>query len=680
MKRKFTGICILLTAAFNSPAQDYQIDSLKQELQSAKTDTAELILLGSLAYYYSELNPDSSMVYASRMQLLARKMKLQLEESFALSEAGYALLNLGNYPRSLQTLLDAVAINDDPASEKNILPAHYSPIDVYADRTVPAPLQRLTKQARILQYLGILYGNSGNMEKAKEIYLRAIDKATQSGNFKILSITYTTLGRTYLSLNNKDSALWCVEKAREYALKAGFHKYLGSIYLNQGRVYQALGRNDEAEKIFFQALQASKQQKYYRGIAATNLALADIHKQMNEPDSGLHYIHDGLAIARYLNAPDLFLRSYKALAGYYKTSGNSDSIVKYQSLIIKINDSLFNSKQAQDFQNIDFNEQQRKQEIAAANAAYLEKFRTYLLLAGFGIVFLIALILWRNSRQRRLANIRLSKQKAELESTLDTLKTTQKQLVQSEKMASLGEMTAGIAHEIQNPLNFVNNFSEVSKELLDEMKQAMEKGDTEVAKEIMNDVIQNLEKITHHGKRADGIVKGMLQHSRTSSGQKESTDINALCDEYLRLAYHGLRAKDKSFNAKFETDFDKTVGKLNVIPQDMGRVVLNLINNAFYAVSERKKLNEPGYEPTVSVSTIKDGDSIKIKVSDNGTGIPQKVLDKIFQPFFTTKPTGQGTGLGLSLSYDIITKGHGGELKVETKEGEFARFIIILPT
>ncbi|HEX4876182.1 MAG TPA: ATP-binding protein, partial [Chitinophagaceae bacterium] len=259
------------------------------------------------------------------------------------------------------------------------------------------------------------------------------------------------------------------------------------------------------------------------------------------------------------------------------------------------------------------------------------------------------------------------------------LQSTQKQLIQSEKMASLGELTAGIAHEIQNPLNFVNNFSEVSKELLEEMKDAVEKGNVEDAKEIMHDVIQNLEKINHHGKRADGIVKGMLQHSRAGSGQKEMTDINVLCDEYLRLAYHGFRAKDKSFNAKFEADLDAAVGKINLLPQDMGRVVLNLINNAFYAVSERKKANEPGYEPTVTVSTLKKGNTVEIKVTDNGTGIPQKVLDKIFQPFFTTKPTGQGTGLGLSLSYDIVTKAHGGELKVETKEGEGTTFIIQIP-
>ncbi len=272
----------------------------------------------------------------------------------------------------------------------------------------------------------------------------------------------------------------------------------------------------------------------------------------------------------------------------------------------------------------------------------------------------------------------IEESKDALQKSMEELKATQAQLIQSEKMASLGELTAGIAHEIQNPLNFVNNFSDVSKELLDEMKEAMDKGDTEEANEIMQDVIANLEKINHHGKRADEIVKGMFQHSRTSSGQKELTDINTLCDEYLRLSYHGLRAKDKSFNAKFETDFDPTLPKINVVPQEIGRVFLNLINNAFYAVNERKKLNEPSYEPEVIVSTRKEKDKVEIKVKDNGTGIPKNLVDKIFQPFFTTKPTGSGTGLGLSLSYDIVTKGHGGELKVETKEGEGTTFIIQL--
>jgi len=283
----------------------------------------------------------------------------------------------------------------------------------------------------------------------------------------------------------------------------------------------------------------------------------------------------------------------------------------------------------------------------------------------------------------------LRKQKEELEITLDELKAAQAQLIQSEKMASLGELTAGIAHEIQNPLNFVNNFSEVNRELITEMKHEIESGNFTEAKDIAKDIEDNEEKINYHGKRADAIVKSMLQHSRSASGKKEPTDINALADEYLRLSYHGLRAKDKSFNAKFETDFDDSIREINIVQQDIGRVLLNLINNAFYSVSEKQRQEIPGYEPTIKVTTRRlgdrfdpdnDRDRVEIRVADNGSGVPKKVLDKIFQPFFTTKPTGLGTGLGLSLSYDIITRGHGGELKVETKEGEGAEFIIILPT
>ena len=280
--------------------------------------------------------------------------------------------------------------------------------------------------------------------------------------------------------------------------------------------------------------------------------------------------------------------------------------------------------------------------------------------------------------QQRILQEEVNKQTAEIRSTLDHLRSTQSLLIQSEKMASLGELTAGIAHEIQNPLNFVNNFSDVNKELLAELNDEIKKGNYSEVAAIAKEVCDNEEKINHHGKRADAIVKGMLQHSRRSSGIKEPTDINALTDEYLRLSYHGLRAKDKSFNAALKTDFDETIGNINIIPQDIGRVVLNLINNAFYAVDEKKKQNLNGYEPTVTISTKKEKDNIEIKVKDNGNGIPKKVLDKIFQPFFTTKPTGQGTGLGLSLSYDIV-KAHGGEIKVETKENEGTEFIIKLP-
>jgi signal transduction histidine kinase len=288
----------------------------------------------------------------------------------------------------------------------------------------------------------------------------------------------------------------------------------------------------------------------------------------------------------------------------------------------------------------------------------------------------------RNAELDRLVAERtaeLTNQKEELQATLEQLQATQQQLIQSEKLASLGELTAGIAHEIQNPLNFVNNFSEVSIELIDEMQEELEKGDKEEAISIASDLKENLSKIIHHGKRADGIVKGMLQHSRASSTVKEPTDINKLADEYFRLAYHGLRAKDKSFNAELETHFTEPLPMIRMVPQDVGRVLLNLFNNAFYAVHQKQKSNPDGYKPTVTVSTeAKDGQVI-ITVRDNGSGIPDSVKDKIMQPFFTTKPTGEGTGLGLSLSYDIIVKGHGGNINIDTVEGKYSAFSIILP-
>ena len=315
--------------------------------------------------------------------------------------------------------------------------------------------------------------------------------------------------------------------------------------------------------------------------------------------------------------------------------------------------------------------------IGAAVAAEISN-ESWDLLQRAASVFSLAYSRFKDLTQARIDLQRLKEEKQRAEDALGELQVTQKQLIQSEKMASLGELTAGIAHEIQNPLNFVNNFSEVSTELLDEMITELDKGNSTDAFAIADDLKQNLEKILHHGKRADGIVKGMLQHSRSSSGVKEPTNINTLADEYLRLAYHGLRAKDKSFNAILNTDYDEAIGSVAIIPQDIGRVILNLITNAFYAVEEKRKIGEEAYKPTVSVSTTGNADKIEVKVKDNGIGISRKVMDKIFQPFFTTKPTGQGTGLGLSLSYDII-KAHGGELKVETKEGEGSEFVISLP-
>ena len=298
------------------------------------------------------------------------------------------------------------------------------------------------------------------------------------------------------------------------------------------------------------------------------------------------------------------------------------------------------------------------------------------------ILIVWALILYRSQalkRENKILEDKIANRTAELKQSLETLQSTQSQLIQSEKMASLGELTAGIAHEIQNPLNFVNNFSEVNKELVEELEQEAEKGNMDEVKAIAKDIKDNEEKINHHGKRADAIVKGMLQHSRTTSGQKEPTDINALCDEFLRLSYHGIRSKDKSFNTETKTDFDISIGKINIIPQDIGRVLLNLFNNAFYAVNEKSKTLDKNYQPLVSIQTKKLPNKIEVVIKDNGNGIPENIINKIFQPFFTTKPTGQGTGLGLSLAYDIITKEHNGSLKVESNKEDGAKFIIEFP-
>jgi signal transduction histidine kinase len=606
------------------------------------------------------------------MQLdLARKMKFKVEEAASLREMGYAYMNLGNYPRSLKILLSAIAILSDPQSEKNILLGNYFDDDslISHDRTPRS--QRLQGLALTEQMMGILFANSFDYERAIHhhwIALRAVDSAH---NISLKSVVNLTMGRIYLALGKKDSALYRENEAYEGVQASGYKRYFGSILLNLGRVHEAMGDRALANEYYRKAIDTSARYYYYRGIVAANLLLNDYYKQVGKKDSGFLYVEEALRVAYQLKSPELLVRSYKAVADHYRAVNESDSAVKYQAMIIKINDSLFNSKQTQQFQNIDFDERQRLQELANEKEELKVRNRTYLMLTGLGAFLVLAIFLYRNN---------LSKQKTNklLQSTLNNLRATQAQLIQSEKMASLGELTAGVAHEIQNPLNFVNNFSDLSLELLGEMKTEMQKGHTDEAMSISENVKENLEKILHHGRRADGIVKSMLQHSRTSTGQKETTDLNVLADEYLRLAYHGLRAKDKSFNADFKTDFEEDLPKVEIVPNDIGRVLVNLMNNAFYAVNEKRKVQPEGYVPTVTVSTRKHKGNVELTVKDNGIGVPQKLRDKIFQPFFTTKPTGQGTGLGLSLSYDIL-KAHGGDLKVNSVEGEGSEFAMILP-
>jgi len=438
----------------------------------------------------------------------------------------------------------------------------------------------------------------------------------------------------------------------------------GNIYMGMNDYQTALRHYREG---IDQALQADNS----KDVMDNCTGLANAYKMIGEYDSSIHYAIITIDISKSAYNSVARLGALQLLSDIYQLKGISDSTVKYLHLTISAKDSLFNSKKIAQIQNMAFNEEQRQQRIMDEQAEYRTKIKTWALGAGLLCALAVSILLYRNNRQKQKARLKVEKAYAEL-------KSTQAQLVQSEKMASLGELTAGIAHEIQNPLNFVNNFSEVNNELINELVDEANKGNLDGVRTIANNIKDNGEKINHHGKRADAIVKGMLQHSRVSNGQKELTDINALADEYLRLSYHGMRAKDKLFNAELQTHFDASIGNVLVIPQDVGRVLFNLYNNAFYAVNEKNKANDGEFKPLVSVSTEKLNEKIKIIVNDNGNGIPEKIREKIFQPFFTTKPTGEGTGLGLSLAYDIV-KAHGGEIKVDTKEGEGSGFTIQLP-
>jgi two-component system NtrC family sensor kinase len=683
------GFLMMLLWSVCFSQQQQQIDSLKHELEISRNDTLRLVHFLLLGEVFGEANPDSSLYYAKKELTLASKLKLRLNEAFALNHMAYALKNMGNYPTSLQTYLAAKMILEDASVEETILPDINTRLEGFIKKPVTPRMMRLQELGFTHFGLALLYETANNYDKALVHAQLARKHFEEIGNIHNSCLIHMILGRLYLFINKKDSALFFEQKAYDLAIQYTHAGNLAGIFMNLGRIHLAMDNKPLAAEYFRKAVAQSVRHGYYRGQVAANLLLFDVYQQEGRKDSSLYFANEALKVSEPLNSPDLLLRVYTTLAAFYSSSGRNDSTVKYQSLVISLKDSLFNSKQVQQFQNIDFDEQQRKQEIEAAKKAYRAQVQVLSLLIGLFTLLLVAIILWRNNRQKQRAYLLLENQKQETESqkakveqTLEELKSAQSQLIQSEKMASLGELTAGIAHEIQNPLNFVNNFSEVNQELLSEMKEEIKKGNLEEATSLAGNVIDNQEKINQHGKRADAIVKSMLQHSRSSSGIKEPTNINTLVDEYLRLAYHGLRAKDKSFNVTLKTNFDADVGVINIVPQDVGRVILNLLNNAFYAINEKSTFAEATadkiYEPTVSVSTKNSDNAVLISIKDNGNGIPQKVLDKIFQPFFTTKPTGQGTGLGLSLSYDIV-KAHGGELHAKTNEGNGSEFIIMLP-
>ena len=666
-------LCLLplFSKAQTDPTWGYvnaqQADSLKRSVLTESNDTLKMAAFRSLGFYYQDVIADSGLYFHEQQLSFSKKLKMKLWQADAYSQAGYCMAILGDLMKSYEYHSESMKLAEDEKNESdNWRPWTFSNSKNSHDA-------RIAILAMNYQMMGNLWGGLGEREKQRASYGEAVKLGESINNGKVIFLGYTSLA----AVSPPDSTIMFTNKGLAFAAAAGFRR-TGSSLLNLARAYAGKDMWDSAFILAHKSIAINQADNYLRSLVSSYSGVSFLFGRQNNKDSSLFYAKKALESARNTGLPSALLQAYQSLSAANKLNNKTDSAFKYEQLSNKLNDSLKNTRISSltNYQKFSFNEQLRLKKLDEEKTAYANKMNMLGLIALLGSILLVVLFLYRNNRQKQKAN-------KVLETTLTNLKSTQSQLVQSEKMASLGELTAGIAHEIQNPLNFVNNFSEVNSELIGEMKEELFKGNIDEAKNIANDIDENEQKIIFHGKRADAIVKGMLQHSRsTNNATKEPTDINALADEYLRLAYHGLRAKDKSFNATMKTDFDESIGNINIIPQDIGRVILNLITNAFYAapLPPEGGFLDPAYKhnPTVWVSTKKVGDNVFISVKDNGPGIPKKILDKIFQPFFTTKPTGQGTGLGLSLSYDIV-KAHGGELKVETKEGEGSEFVIQLP-
>ena len=656
---KHTGFVLLfLLSIIDIHAQKgSRPDSLKTALLQSSEDTNRVNLYVELSRYYNYKYPDTVLFYASKGLELAEKLNFKRGEINSMIYMGEAFNTKGHYPKALQIKLQAL----QEAEKLN---------DPY-----------LTSSC--LNYLGAVYIKTGDYQNALFHYFKA--KANEAYFKDYEKFVSAQIGLCYFNLSKIDSAYYYAKQSYELDVIDKTH-WTVPYYL-MAAIYDRRGNGGLGLEFYRAGNQVSSVGALdilngYKGMAA-------IFKKMNRQDSAIYYAKKVILEKR--GERPLYtavLDASSLLAEIYKSNQSFDSAFKYQEIMLAAKDSLFGQENVKLIQTLTFNEQQRQEQLEQARKEarqeYTSKLKFYSLLAGLFGLLLIAFILYRNNRQKQKTNTLLHAKNKEIETqrnnlelALNELSLTQNQLVQREKMASLGELTAGIAHEIQNPLNFVTNFSEVNKDLLAEMNDEIDKGNLNEAKQLARNVIDNQDKINHHGRRADAIVKGMLQHSRVSTGHREATDVNALADEYLRLAYHGMRSKDKSFNVALQTNLDPTIGKVDIVPEEIGRVLLNLYNNAFYAVSEKKKQFTSGYEPVVSLTTEKMNGMVVIKVKDNGTGIPQKIREKIFQPFFTTKPTGQGTGLGLSMAYDII-KAHGGEITVNSKDGEGSEFIIKL--
>jgi len=636
-------------------------------LAEADSTKIDKLLVTADGYYFNK--PESTLIYARRAIELSQKAGLPDREIKALGMAGEALRTLGDFPHALEMQYKALKLC-------RLLKDKYN-------------------EAVALGMIGFIYTEFNdykialdNLLLSKQIMdsILAKGKTTQpylDRNIPDISIMSSfndsNIGNTYEGMNMIDSALYYQNLALQKAATIDHGHLKALVSTRMGIVKSRLGKYSETFQYCQDALNAAYQSNDKVNPPIVYYTMATAYFDLNKFDSSLVNARKAFNSSVYSSQKLTQLKTSTLLAKLFQHFKMPDSTIRYQENAIALKDSVFGQTKFQQLQLLTLREQQYQQEILASQEKFKNRTKFLGLFSLLAFLLIVAGILLRNNKQKQKANYLLNTQKQEIQETLDKLTITQKQLLQSEKMASLGELTAGVAHEIQNPLNFVNNFSDLNGELLDDIKNASKNQDYREIEKLADQLIENEKKINYHGKRADAIVKNMLQHSRSGTGRKEPTEINKLTDEYVRLSFHGMRARDKSFNAALDLHYDPRITKINIEPQEIGRVLLNILNNAFYSVNEKQKSGIPGYEPTISVTTALKANSVLITIKDNGMGIPPDIRDKIFQPFFTTKPTGEGTGLGLSLSYDIVTKGHSGSLKLESELEEFTIFIIELP-
>lgn len=655
MKTPSLLFVILLSTAFG----------FSQKLESIKIDSIEMISRNA--------TNDSLETQLRNATNDTTKAKLVLEIIDNVGRRGGNLLenlNNGRYAPVYDTYSNKLDVYENP--ENQLLFNRIDKKGNYYDRFWGGYNNELFNY-------GMLMGVTANTEEQLHYFKKAYQMAKERNRLWQQSSILSNMAFSFQHNNRLDSAQFYIDRIFANPVDK-FGGYLFYIFYQAGDIRLESGNYEQAKSLFSKGIENVLKNNFDLeiGLSINYLGLSKVYQHLNRRDSSYYYGIKSLNLLKQIREVQLvkvdLASAYENMYQHFQQFSQRDSAFKYLQLANKER-AFFTKKTISNlaaFQQVLLDRQLKLKDLQREEIEKQGRVRMYVLIATLLVFLVFGAVLLYSYLQKRKANVLLASQKEQIETTLEKLKSTQAQLIQSEKLASLGELTAGIAHEIQNPLNFVNNFSEVSSELVTEMNQELDKGDITEAQIISNDLKQNLEKITIHGKRASSIVKGMLEHSRTSTSEKELTDINALADEYLRLTYHGLRAKDHTFNSDFKTDFDENLPKIEVVSQDMGRVLLNLVNNAFYATKGVKS-------PLVEIKTAGVENGIIVSIKDNGKGMSEETKAKIFQPFFTTKPTGEGTGLGLSLAYDIVVKGHGGTLEVESKEGFGTTFMIKLP-